>query len=105
MARLIDPSKLVIASAEHVNTEIGTHAAADCRAGCSFFKPKETREERGRRQLQEVYRHLDGVGGDRRIAWYGQLRAEEYSHEEALRKTVEEFKLEREPWYQVRFPD
>lgn len=65
----------------------------------------EAVKERGRRQLQEVYRHLDGVGGDRRIAWYGQLRAEEYSHEEALRMTVEHFHLEREPWYQLRFKE
>lgn len=59
--------------------------------------------EKGRKQLQEVYRHLDGVGGTTRIAWYGQLRAEEYSHEEALRMTIEHFRLEREPWYQKRF--
>ena len=62
-------------------------------------------EEKGRRQLQEVYRHLDGNGGDRRLAYYGQLRAEEYSHAEALRMTVEYFKLEREPWYQARFKE
>ena len=54
-------------------------------------------------QLQELYRHLDGVGGTVRLAWYGQLRAEEYSHEEALRMTIKEYRLEREPWYQKRF--
>ena len=59
--------------------------------------------DKGRAQLQEVYRHLDGVGGSTRIAWYGQLRAEEYTHEEALRMTIREYRLEREPWYQKRF--
>jgi len=59
-------------------------------------------EEQGRRQLQEVYRHLDGIGGTVRIAWYGQLRAEEYSHEEALRMTIQEYRLEQEDWYKVR---
>lgn len=63
----------------------------------------ERDEEKGKTQLQELYRHLDGHGGDRRLAWYGQLRAEEYSHEEALRMTVNHFRLERELWYQKRF--
>lgn len=54
-------------------------------------------------QLQELYRHLDGVGGDRRLAWYGQLRAEEKSHAEALEMTIEHFNLRREEWYQNRF--
>lgn len=53
-------------------------------------------------QLQELYRHLDGVNGDRRLAYYGQLRAEEYSHEEALRMTIKEYRLEQQDWYQKR---
>jgi hypothetical protein len=56
----------------------------------------------GRDQLREVYLHLDGNGGTERIAWYGQLRAEEYTHDEALRMTIEHYKLEREDWYQRR---
>lgn len=60
-------------------------------------------KEKGQAQLQEVYRHLDGTGGTTRIAWYGQLRAEEYSHQEALRMTIEHYRLEREEWYQNRF--
>lgn len=60
-------------------------------------------QDRAHDQLQELYRHLDGVGGDRRLAYYGQLRAEEKSHEEALRLTVEFFRLAREPWYIARF--
>ena len=60
--------------------------------------------EKGHRQLQEVYRHLDSaVGGNTRLAWYGQLRAQEYSHEEALAMTIAEYRLERQDWYQKRF--
>jgi hypothetical protein len=59
--------------------------------------------ERRRDQLQDVYFHLDGVnGGTSRIAWYGQLRAEEYTHEEALEMTIEKFRLTEQPWYQTR---
>jgi hypothetical protein len=61
-------------------------------------------EAKGQAQLQEVYRHLDSSdGGNARLAWYGQLRAQEYSHEEALAMTIKEYKLERQDWYKVRF--
>jgi hypothetical protein len=54
-------------------------------------------------QLQDVYFHLDGVnGGTSRIAWYGQLRAEEFSHAEALEMTIEKYRLTEQPWYQTR---
>jgi len=59
-------------------------------------------EAQAHRQLQEVYRHLDGIGGTTRLAWYGQLRAEEYSHAEALEMTIKYFGLESEPWYKKR---
>lgn len=54
-------------------------------------------------QLQEIYFHLDGVnGGTQRIAWYGQLRAQELSHAEALEKTIEKYRLTEAEWYQSR---
>jgi hypothetical protein len=58
-------------------------------------------------QVQELYRHLDCMGsaGDRHIAWYGQLRAEEMSHDEALEATISHFRLTDEVWYQRRFPN
>jgi hypothetical protein len=62
--------------------------------------------DKGRAQLQEVYRRLDGSdGGTARIAWYGQLRAEEYSHAEALEMTIEHYGLRRREWWAIRFPD
>ena len=60
----------------------------------------------GHEQLQEVYRHLDHCDhGDRFIAWYGQCRAKEMSHQEALADTIEHFRLKDAPWYQRRFPE
>lgn len=58
-------------------------------------------------QLQELYRHLDGADGsaNTRIAWYGQLRAEEQSHSEALEATIVRFKLRAQDWYQARFKE
>lgn len=54
-------------------------------------------------QLQELYRHLDHHSrGDRHIAWYGQLRAEEMSHEEALEATIVKYRLRDEEYYQRR---
>jgi hypothetical protein len=58
---------------------------------------------RNEAQLQELYAHLNhNVMGDIFIAWYGQLRATEMGHAEALAATVERFHLAREPWYQAR---
>lgn len=31
--------------------------------------------------------------------------SKDYSHENALRMTIEHYGLEREPWYQFRFKD
>lgn len=56
-------------------------------------------------QLQELYRHLDHyANGNMYIAWYGQLRAKELSHQEALAKTIEHFGLSSKEWYIKRFP-
>lgn len=45
-----------------------------------------------REALQELYRVLDTTpGGTSRIAWYGQLRAEGYDHDEALTRTAREY--------------
>jgi hypothetical protein len=52
-----------------------------------------------RAQLQEIYQVLDTSdhhAGDRELAYYGQLRAEEYTHEMALRLTREHFGLPKE---------
>lgn len=63
-------------------------------------------EAKGQTQLQEVYRRLDNSDdGTRCIAWYGQLRAEEYSHAEALEMTIERWGLRHRSWWAVRFPD
>lgn len=64
--------------------------------------------EQGRRQLQEILRALDCTPqsrGDRHMAYYGQLRAEGLSHEEALETTIVHFNLRSEPWWPVRFPE
>ena len=54
-------------------------------------------------QLREVYRHLDHVDhGNLHIAYYGQLRAQEFDHDTALEMTVENFGLRDETWYQYR---
>lgn len=34
---LINPDDFVVASVEHVNTEIGSHSPADCGPGCAFY--------------------------------------------------------------------
>lgn len=54
-------------------------------------------------QLQELYRHLDNCyTGDKYLAYYGQLRAEEYNHKTALAMTIEKFHLTSQEWYQKR---
>jgi hypothetical protein len=59
----------------------------------------------GGAQLQELYRHLDNVyTGDRYMAYYGQLRAEEHPHKLALEMTIDHFDLRSQRWYQKRFP-
>lgn len=60
--------------------------------------------EQGKRDLLEVYRHLDRTGpmGDKQISWYGQLRAEGYTHAEALERTIEHYQLRNQDWYQLR---
>lgn len=67
----------------------------------TLIKPDATS---GKTQLQEVYHHLDRTGpmGDRQLAYYGQLRAEEKSHAEALELAIVHFDLRREEWYQRR---
>lgn len=50
-----------------------------------------------REQLQELYRVLDKDGqhaGDRRLAYYGQLRAQEYTHKEAMVLASQHFHIE-----------
>lgn len=42
--------------------------------------------------LQELYAKFDGVGGDARLAWYGQCRASNQTHEEAIQSTYEHYK-------------
>ncbi len=55
-------------------------------------------------QLNEVYNHLDHYcRGNQQIAYYGQLRAEEYTHAEALEMTIVHFGLRHETWYNKRF--
>ena len=47
-----------------------------------------------RDQLQELYRKFDGPepGGNTRLAWYGQCRAKEMSHNEAILDTAKQYK-------------
>lgn len=60
----------------------------------------------GQAALQELYAHLDGVnGGDTRLAWYGQLRAEGLSHAEAMEGTLVRYAVRTQPWYLHRFPE
>lgn len=58
-----------------------------------------------RAQLQELYLHLDGSdnpASDQRLAYYGQLRAQEHSHAEALKICIKHFYLEERDWYKKR---
>ena len=49
-------------------------------------------ETDGAKNLQDLYRRFDGVGGDRRLAWYGQCRAMGLSHEAAVYDTYTKFR-------------
>lgn len=63
----------------------------------------ETIVERGLRQLQELYTHLEHVVmGDKYIAWYGQCRAKEMTHDEAMRDTIDYWQLKKQDWYASR---
>lgn len=44
--------------------------------------------------LQELYNKFDGTGegGNRRLAWYGQCRAQGLSHDEAILDTYRKYK-------------
>lgn len=55
----------------------------------------ESRQGRARRQLQELY-ILDIDNGDRRLAYYGQLRAQEKDHVTAMRETAKYFRIDTE---------
>lgn len=49
--------------------------------------------------LQELYAKFDGVGGDARLAWYGQCRASNQTHEEAIQDTYRHYEYWcREYW-------
>lgn len=54
--------------------------------------------------LQELYFYLDATEplGNTHLAWYGQSRAKEMSHEAALLDTIEKFRLESRDWFQHR---
>ena len=41
--------------------------------------------------LQELYKKFDGVGGDVRLAWYGQCRAKDMTHGESIVSTARRF--------------
>lgn len=49
--------------------------------------------EQGRVQLQDLYHRFDGADphANARLAWYGQCRAQEMSHEEAIASTANHF--------------
>ena len=66
----------------------------------------ETPTMRAHRQLQELYRVLDhsSEAGNIYLAWYGQLRAQEVPHADAIEQTVEHWGLRRKAWWPVRFP-
>lgn len=54
-------------------------------------------------QLQELYHNLDHhINGNLYIAWYGQMRAKEMSHAEALEATIEKWGLRRQTWFTNR---
>ena len=60
--------------------------------------------DRGRAQVLELFVHLDRPGpmGDRQIAYYGELRAAEMSHDVALERTIARFRLREQAWYQAQ---
>jgi hypothetical protein len=65
---------------------------------------KVVENDRNRKQLHQLYRHLEHIRhGDLFMAYYGQLRAQEKTHVEALAETIVYFNLESKDWYQARF--
>lgn len=54
--------------------------------------------------LQELYFYLDVTGavGNTYLAWYGQCRAREMSHEAATIETIEHFRFEEHDWFKKR---
>ncbi len=61
-------------------------------------------DEEKQAQLQELYKHLDctGPAGNTHLAWYGQLRAREVPHKEAIEETLTRFKIRQTDWYKRR---
>lgn len=59
--------------------------------------------DEGQQRWEELLKHLDHTRyGDKHIAWYGQLRAKEMTHAEALEATVEHFHLRETVWCKMR---
>jgi hypothetical protein len=57
----------------------------------------------GNEQLQDLYFHLDHAEmGDKYLAWYGQCRAQEMSHEDAIKDTLDHYGIAHTEWYQHR---
>jgi hypothetical protein len=65
-------------------------------------KPASARPAIEHNALQELYYYLDHANSDRYLAYYGQCRAQEMSHERAIVTTLTHFLLEHAEWFQRR---
>lgn len=75
-----------IASCPCAGNCAGQDRSQGCGPGCRAYDPPELAD----RQIQELYL-LDTGNGDAHLAYYGQLRAKELSHVEAMLETVQFF--------------
>jgi|KBSMisStaDraftv2_1062788.scaffolds.fasta_scaffold195995_1 hypothetical protein len=100
---LVDITKLKLGRGEHMSGGVRIHYADECSYDTACPVWMSSPINRNKAQLQELYRYLDGSnGGDRRLAWYGQCRAQEMSHKKALIDTIEHFSLDTQDWFVAR---
>lgn len=57
-----------------------------------------------REQVQDLYKRFDGAdgGANTRLAWYGQCRAAEMTHAEAIADTYKRFRGWCDEWWPKR---
>lgn len=71
---------------------------------CNCGKFTWTRTADGRSDLQEIYKKFDdwngNSGGNSRLAWYGQCRAQGMSHQEAIADTFNHYEF----WCRTNWP-
>lgn len=107
---LVDPAQLVIDKVLHENSVYpgSSHESRFCPGypSCSFAKRPETLTPQ--QQYSELMKFGDvasGQTGNRHLAWYGQCRAKEMPHREAIIDMVLNYNLWLSDWWAKRFPN